>query len=234
MTGIVALITFASTSMQFEPLLWLRPDGRVTVDGRAIEPTLSPGTRRIRMQEGTAFDFDGKRSGVLLPDLPVFHLRDEITVSCWIYLRSYWNDGPGTQIFFRGDDRCGLDPYTLVVHSNGTAHFGVQDADQNCGSVSAEVPLFRWFHLMGTFSREKGRVDFYKDGIHVAFTTTSKAPFLDLDPAWTPGIGIGNVQNERGPHNQPLNGSIFDLRLYRNVLTPDQVGRFPALADPPR
>jgi hypothetical protein len=234
MTVFVALATLAALRPQAEPLLWLRPDGRITVEGKVVEPTFSPGTRRIRIREGTAFDFDGKRSGILLPDSPVFRLRDEITVSCWIYLRTYWNDGPGTQIFFRGDDRCGLDPYTLVVHADGTAHFGVQDADQNCGSVSTEVPLFRWVHLMGTFSRERGRVDFYRDGVHVAFTTTSKAPFLDLDPAWAPGIGIGNVQNEKGPHNQPLNGSLFDLRLYRQVLTPDQVAPFPGIADPPR
>lgn len=234
MTVFVALFALTSRPLQAEPILWLRPDGQITLGGRSVEPTFSPGTRRSRLRDGVAFDFGGKRSGLLLPDFPAFRLQDEITVSCWIYLRSYVNDGPGAQVLFRGDDRIGVDPYTLVIHGNGTACFGVQDVDQRGASVSTEVVLRRWTHLLGSFSRSTGRIDLYRDGVHVAFTTTSKSPFLDLDPGWAPGLGIGNVQNEKGVHNQPLDGMIFDLRLYDSVRTPNEVGPFPGLGvDPP-
>lgn len=221
--SILAAFMLAAQAQSPEPVLWLTPHGRITVMGKEIEPTFSPGTRTIKTPQGVVFDFDGRRSGINLPDERAFAITDSFTVSTWIYLRTYHNDGPGAQILFRGDDRSGLDPYSLVVHPNGTIHFSVQDAQDRGFHVSAEIPLAKWTHVLGSWDMETGKLRLWLNGENVAFATTTVHPFATLDKGWTPGLGIGNVQNEKGIHNQPMNGQLMDLRLMRGVWTPEDL-----------
>lgn len=218
-----AALMIASQAQAPEPLLWLTPEGRILVAGKEVAPTLSPGTRAIRTDRGIVYDFDGRRSGILLPDLRPLAVTDSFTVSTWIYLRSYVNDGPGAQILFRGDDRSGVDPYTLVVHPDGTINFSVQNADDRGFHITAEMPLQQWIYVMASWDSATGSMKMYFNGENVAYAKTSIRPFVALDKGWAPGIGIGNVQNEKGPHNQPINGQLSDLRLLRGVWTPDDL-----------
>jgi hypothetical protein len=64
----------------------------------------------------------------------------------------------------------------------------------------------------------------YVNGMRYDTLKTDKRPFSKLDPKYTPGVGVGNVQNNKGPHNQPFNGMIQDLRLYDKVVTPQYAG----------
>lgn len=221
--SIIAALIIASQAQAPEPVLWLQPNGQITIQGKAIKPTFSPGTRAIKTSRGVVYDFDGKRSGILIPDERALAITESFTVSTWLNLRNHWNDGPGAQILFRGDDRSGLDPYTLVVHPDGTVNFSVQDGQGRGFHVTAEMPLQKWTHVMASWDMETGRLTMWLDGENVAFATTSIHPFVTLDKGWSPGIGIGNVQNEKGPHNQPINGQLGDLRIYRGVWTPDQL-----------
>lgn len=206
-----------------DPVLWIRPTGEVAIAGRVIQPTLSPGTRAIRSQVGVAYDFDGKRSGMLIPDVRDLEITDSFTVCTWIYPRSYVNDGSGAQILFRGDDRNGVDPFTLVIHGDGTVNFSVQDAADRGFHITAELKLRRWTHVMANWDSITGRLMLFLNGEYVAFATTTVRPFGTLDPNWAPGVGIGNVQNEKGPHNQPFNGQLADLRVYRGVWSPSDL-----------
>ena len=218
-----------------QPALWLQPDGQVTVQGRAVNPIFSPGTRKINTGNGVAFDFDGKRSGILLGDIPALQITDSMTISVWLNLRSYVNDGPGAQILFRGDDRCGLDPYSLVIEGNQTVNFGVSEANGHGMKLTAEIALNKWTHVQSSFDAENHKLDLWINGEHVAFVKTSAAPFGFLDNGYTPGVSIGNVQNEKGPHNQPINGQIGDLRVYRGAFSPDDLGiRLGSWFEPPR
>ena len=61
------------------------------------------------------------------------------------------------------------------------------------------------------------------DRKEVASMLTTRRPFADLDPAFAPGVSVGNVQNDQGPHNQPLDGVVADLRLYATALTPADI-----------
>jgi hypothetical protein len=222
--GILGMIALASMHAQAAtPILWLSPNGNIEVAGKAVKARMTVGATRVRLSGGFAYDFNGTRGGILVADLPELRLTKSITVSLWINLRSYVNDGPGAQILFRGDDRCGVDPYTLVIHSDGTIHFGIQDGDDRGMSVGAEIPLNRWMHVLGSFNNETGELQLWVNHDRVAYSRTSRRPFANLDPAWAPGIGIGNVQNDAGPHNQPLNGIVADLRLYDQVYEPDAV-----------
>lgn len=220
-----------------EPMLWMRPDGAVTVQGQTIRAQFSPGTRRMNTPRGWGYDFSGPKSGILLPDLPELALSHSMTVAAWIRPRAYVTDGPGAQILFRGDDRSGLDPYDLVIHPDGTIWFAIQNDREQWAAVGAELPLGQWTHVCASYDESGGPTKrvlrMWIDGKLVAMSTTSRAPLSNLDKRWTPGLGIGNVQNDRGPHNQPFNGTLFDLRLYDVVLEPDETGYQGALGEPP-
>jgi len=231
--SVIAALVIAAQAQAPEPILWLQPTGQITINGKPAAHILSPGTRALKTSQGVVYDFDGKRSGVLIPDLRPLAITESFTVSTWINLRSYVNDGPGAQILFRGDDRIGRDPYSLVIHSNGTVNFGIQNAEGTGFHVSAEVPLQRWTHVLASWDMTMGKLMMWLDGKNVAFATTKIHPFAVLDQATAPGIGIGNVQNEKGPHNQPINGQLSDLRLLRGVWTPEDLGILGKSAIPP-
>lgn len=202
------------------PALWVRPDGRAMIDGVEAKPKKLGGTRLARMNGMVAYDFDGKRCGLHFGDAPALRLTGSMTVSTWLFLRSYVNDGPGAQVLFRGDDRNGLDPYFLAIHSDGTVNFAVSNENGGIRHVTAEIPLMKWSHVVANFDADSGRMEMWLDGELVGLAKTSVRPFALLNNDWAPGVSLGNVQNDKGPHNQPLNGMIADLRLYRGVFRP--------------
>jgi len=212
-----------ATQQEIPPVLWLSPRGELLVAGQPVRPKAN-GVVRTRALGGYAYSFAGPKSGILLGDLPPLRLTGSMTVATWINPRSYVDDGPGAQILFRGDDRSGLDPYTLVIHGDGTVNFGINDEHYQGMSVSAELPLNRWSHVAATFSDKTGELNLFLNGERVAYARTSKRPFATLDAGTAPGVSIGNVQNDQGPHNQPFHGMLADLRLYPGVLTPEQAG----------
>lgn len=146
-----------------------------------------------------------------------------MTISVWVNLRSYVNDGPGAQILFRGDDRNGLDPYTLSIGPTGIISFGIQDDQARGMAVGSEIPLRQWIHVLASFDARTGAEQLWLNRTPVAWAKTTRRPLEILDPGYAPGIGIGNVQNDHGPHNQPLNGMIADLRLYDRAYDVDMV-----------
>jgi len=64
---------------------------------------------------GQAFSFDGVRSRVSIPDSAAFRLTNSLSFEGWIRPASL---APGI-IFFRGDNRPGLDPYHMSVSTSG-------------------------------------------------------------------------------------------------------------------
>lgn len=210
-----------------KPLLWLRPDGAI-VSPSKVEARLLPGTKTVSTQHGIGFDFDGVSSAIEFGDAPAFRLTKSISVSTWIYLRSYVgmnNNSPGSQIVLRGDDRVGLDPYHFTVMADGQVAFSVENERGVGAFTRCPVPLHTWTHLLGSFDDRSGDLKIWVDGRLTASTTTTIRPFKRLDPASGPGFGIGNVQApERGYHSQPLNGILSDLRLYDCVVTPVDLG----------
>ncbi|HMS55442.1 MAG TPA: LamG domain-containing protein [Fimbriimonadaceae bacterium] len=226
--SIIAAATLLATSRQpiQTPVVWLHPEGQILVEGKAFSPRTSEGTKRVKTANGWGYDFDGVRSGLLFGDLPAAQLTQSLTVSTWLYLRSYVNDGPGAQILFRGDDRNGHDPFFLVIHGDGTINFAVQNEHDKGRHITAEFPLNRWVHVVATFNAESGRMRLFLNGDLMAMTITSLTPFAQLQSDYAPGFSIGNVQNNIGPHNQPINGIINDLRLYRGDLDLEEFGMF--------
>ena len=81
--NLLPLIAFAGMAQLPEPVLWLRTDGRITVEGAVVKPIFSPGTTVIKTRDGAAYDFSGPRSGILLGDVPALRLTESFTVSTW-------------------------------------------------------------------------------------------------------------------------------------------------------
>lgn len=216
-----------------QPTLWLNPNGQISIEGRSFKPRFTDGVRTYRTHLGTAYDFSGPRSGLHFGDLNQLKITGSMTVALWINPRSYVNDGPGAQILFRGDDRSGVDPYTLVIHNDGTINFGIQDEEHKGMKVSAELPLHRWSQVVANWDQETGFLRMWMNGECVAMARTSHLPFADLDSNHAPGVTVGNVQNDRGPHNQPFNGVVVDLRLYKGAWTPEDLGLIGRFIDPP-
>lgn len=208
-----------------EPVLWLHPKGQLLVEGKPAPGRLTAGARTAKTPYGLGLDLNGTRGGLLLADRPAFGLTGSLTVSTWLYLRSYVNDGPGSQVLFRGDDRSGLDAYSLAILSDGTVQFGVGDREGLGADVRAEIPLQTWVRVTASLDGNSGELRLWLDDRLVATRVTSRRAVADLDGAWAPGLGVGNVQNDAGPHNQPLNGMLADLRLYGAVVEPSELGR---------
>jgi hypothetical protein len=124
------------------------------------------------------------------------------------------------QILFRGDDRGGLDPYSLTL-LNGKF---LLNAYSTTSAINVVTPVVvgEWVHIVGTLDVERSRISIYKNGVLAAENETIIRPFTDLDPRQFPGIGIGNVQHP-GPHNQPFMGVLDELQLYNRALTPEEV-----------
>ncbi len=221
-------------------MLWLDPKGVLRVGGKVVEGRVSDGARAVRTPLGIGLDVAG-RGGLTLGDLLPLRLGGSLTIATWVYLRSVPGEGGQAQILFRGDDRPALDPYSLCVRpgrtdrnggplegtTGGTLAFRIDGTDGGNTTLEAEIPLKRWVRITAAFDAATGEMRIWRGSELVASRTTVRRLFTELDPKSAPGVGIGNVQNESGPHHQPLDGTLVDLRLYGSALDPGEAGYAP-------
>ena len=213
-----------TTTLAGAPVLWLDPRGSLLVDGVPVRGRMTPGAEMVRTPLGLGLDLSGRRGGLLLGDLPALKLTGSLTISTWIYLRSHVSAGSAGQILFRGDDRNANDPYHLTILPTGMVQFGIDSADGSRPGVETEIPTKRWVHVTATFDAEEQELRLWLGDRLKATRATEKLPISGLDGKFAPGIGIGNVQNDRGPHNHPLDGLLVDLRLYASAIKPGEAG----------
>ena len=195
------------------------------LDGKVISPvevTWRDGSKIIPCPRGVAIEIKGD-SGWMVPDDPKFVITKALTISAWIKPEYYVTNGPAGQVLFRGDDRNGLDPYQMCLHSDGKIAFGVQDDKGKSASLECDVPLHLWTHVMGTYDAKEKELKLYINGKLFDQVEAKLSVLGFLDPKSHPGIGVGNIQWNGGPHNQPFHGVIADLRLYNVALTPKDV-----------
>ncbi|MGV3616826.1 MAG: LamG domain-containing protein [Fimbriimonas sp.] len=211
-------------SVALLPSLWLSPSGVLQGAG---SPRLAPGVQTERGPGGAVvYSFDGRQSGIAVPEIPRISRARCLTISAWVWPRQV-QAGPG-QIVFRGDDRDGLDPFQLVSWPDGTIHFGIGDPQSRGIDVSAPLTVGRWTHVTATFDDRKGKIGIYLDGKLTEEKTTDLRMLTDLEGSAAPGIGIGNIQNPLfSHHNQPFDGKLSDIRIYPFVVTPREAGYAP-------
>jgi hypothetical protein len=202
------------------------PDGLVswwTADNTAADlkglnnATLYNGTTYAAGKVQQAFSFDGLDDRAELGDPDSLKFTASMSIEGWILVRGYT---PGTQeaILFRGDGH-GLDPYQLTIWNDGKLTFKVTGTTGSA-SVAAPVPLGQLIHVAATLDDATGAMTLYENAAVVAQTVTTIRPVRDLDPAYNPGIGIGNSPSA---YNIPLNGLIDELSVYNRALTAGEV-----------
>jgi len=145
-------------------------------------------------------------------DHPDFALTKNMTVALWIKVNA---PGPQQQIFFRGDNRGGLDPYWIGV-TNDSIKFFIEGNGQM--TLVARYPgLKKWFHLAAVLDDVAGTINIYFDGELAASQKTNVRPFADLIADQQAGLGIGSLQTGGG---QFLSGAVDEILVDDDALTP--------------
>jgi hypothetical protein len=182
-----------------------------------------PGTRSL--------EFDGiTGQRVVVPDGPLVTLTQSLTLEAFVRARPLvpGTGGVGT-IVFRADNRPGLDPYLLGLSGGGNVlQFTIQNASNQTAMLTATIPYDEWLHVAGTLDDTTGAMKLYVNGAEVASTTTAIRPLGTLDPAWSPGLSIGN--DYTGQYGLVFNGKIDEVRISDDALSPDQFLPEPASA----
>ncbi len=185
--------------------------------------SLISGTTYAAGQVGQAFKFDGIDDRVQMADSPSLALTHSMTIEAWVKADAIPAAGQQGEILFRGDDRGGLDPYSLSLQPNGMLRFEVVSGP-GATNLWAPIPVGQFVHVVGTLDDATGQMNLYINGGLISQTVTTVRPFGALDPASNPGIGIGNHGGyPNTPHNFPFNGLIDDLKLYDEALSVEQV-----------
>ncbi len=169
--------------------------------------------------------FDGVDDRVLVPDDPAFALTGSLTLEAFIIIESY-SHMPHQQIVFRGDDRNSRDPYHLSITehdwNDGHLTMGIYGDSRSEVRSPDPLPLNELIHVAGTLDDTTGVQALYINGVMVASTVTDVRPFAELDPAWTPGLGIGSFQAGILHPDSIFKGNIAEVRISDVALTPDQ------------
>jgi hypothetical protein len=150
---------------------------------------------------------------VFVPESKAFQLTS-FTIGVWINIsENSW------YVFFRGDNRVGLDPYALAMDNNG--HIGIQiESATASDNLYAPISLHEWHQVTATLDGTRHDLRLYIDGLLVGEKRTSVVPLLALDPTQMPGLGIGNTQ---AGFDLPFLGAIDEVVLYDHALTPAEL-----------
>jgi RHS repeat-associated protein len=153
---------------------------------------------------------------ILISDCADFQLTNSLTIEGWV--RPH---GPGYVVFWRGDDRAGLDPYTLSMQNNNTILFSICNASNDTVSVQTPIPYNNWTYVAAVLDGSAGTITLYTNGVVAAATTTIVRPFAQLEPLDDPGVCIGNVGE--GGDNFPMYGDIDEIALYSRALSQAEI-----------
>jgi hypothetical protein len=170
---------------------------------------------------GQAFAFDPENypyanyTGIQIADQPAFVLTNSLTIEGWVRPR-----GNGYNIFWRGDNRPGMDPYVLGMSGS---NIGFWITDQNANTVGVQTPIsfYNWTHVAATLDGSSGNMSIYINGVLASQTNTAIRPFGALIPGDSPGVGIGNLND--GQNSFPFIGDIDEISLYRRALAVGEI-----------
>jgi|GEM_PF-1135958 len=199
---------------------WWKGDGS-TLDSLAANNGVNQNVAFSNGVVDRAYAFDpenlayGTYSGIQIADQPAYALTNSLTIEGWIRPR-----GDGYMIFWRGDQRPGLDPYSVSMQSSNTI-FAICDAGGNSVFVEAPMNYFAWTHLAATLDGSSGTLSIYTNGVLAVQTNTTIRPFGSLQAGQSPGVGIGNVND--GANNFPFLGDIDEISLYNRALSAGEI-----------
>jgi hypothetical protein len=140
---------------------------------------------------GRAFHFGTPSGRVFVPDAEDFVINGSFTAAGWVRIAEFPSeDGVGI-ICMRGDNRPGLDTWTLSTLPDQQVGFSITSEDDETARVMAPATQAQWLHLAGGFDAEAGRLALYLDGHLAAEKETALKPIWHQDRSQEAGIGLG-------------------------------------------
>jgi hypothetical protein len=137
---------------------WWTANGTAN-DFMGLNNATSYGLTYAAGEVGQAFNFDGTDDRAQIVDNASLQFTTSLTFEGWVNVRGFptgTNGDDHGEIFFRGDDRGGLDPYSLSVEPNGTLNFQVTDATNASASLAAPIATGQFIHVAGTLDNATG------------------------------------------------------------------------------
>ncbi|WP_224959437.1 OmpL47-type beta-barrel domain-containing protein [Geomonas subterranea] len=172
---------------------------------------------KIGAQSGS---FDGTNDYVAIRDADTLspQANGRISISAWVYLRSYPSAGQGrTPVIAKGD---GSYEYALYVYSNGNAGLSLWQLSggSHIEILGGAIPLNTWTHVAGVYdiSAQKKAV-VYVNGAEAASGTTTSGSVAN---------GPSPVHIAHRPDNaayQYLNALLDEVSIYNRALSEAEV-----------
>jgi hypothetical protein len=169
------------------------------------------------------FQSGGKNGVLFFTDQPQFALGGSFSIQATVKFESLPSNGtsPAGQLVFRGDDRNGLDNYSLNLGNDGYYTFCFNSADGQGFGIRTKATAGKWQTVLGVLDTHAREGRLYVDGFLVAQSAALVLPVIELVKDQNPGLSIGNVQNPLGGvHNQPFKGLIKDVKLWNGAVLP--------------
>jgi len=170
---------------------------------------------------GRAFHFTASRQRMHIEDAKDFVINGSFTLAGWVYVEEFPGQGGAGAICLRGDNRPGLDTWSISTQPDQRIAFGVDSEDNQDTTVFAPAKLGQWFHVAGVYDEHGRRLSLYLDGQLAAEKDDPVKPIWQLDPANEPGIGLGNTEGT--VHDFSFRGRIDEWAIYSRALSEDEI-----------
>lgn len=174
--------------------------------------------------------FAGKNGAIVYKDSEEYGFDESFSIYVEVFPQVLPRGGtsPAGQIVFRGDDRSGLDNYSLNLGEDGYFTFYFNSPDNQGAGVRVLARMNQWQRLLATFDAKSHMLKLYIDDFLMGQNSQPILPVTRMEKEFTPRFSIGNVQNPLGGnHNQPFHGGIRNVKLFNTAIFPDDADRTP-------
>lgn len=207
---------------------WWPADGSAQDMKGTAHGTLYNGASFVTGVQSQAFSLDGLDDRISAPDVPMLW-SNAFSIEAWVFIKSYFGsqDFGWGMIFFRGDDRNGLDSVFLATQQqDSTVYFHIENDQGMSANLLLPAPTNQWVHLLATFDAGRQRMELFLNGQLALARSTTVVPLQWLDSSFPGGIGIGNHSGFPGTaYNMSFNGFVDNLRVYSRALSAREARR---------
>lgn len=214
-------ISLAHASNEEPVRAWWRGEGNANDELQKYHGTTYNGVGFVTGKVGSAFFIDGNDDRVSLSDIPI-DWSSSFTIQTWLRIEDF--PGPASNfgwgmIFFRGDDRNGLDSCFLATQAGDRKLYFHIESETGSENLTLDIETNRWLHVTGAFDANSGSMKLFINGKLAAERSTTVRPLQELLISEN-AISIGNHSAYPGtPYNMPFHGAIDEIRVYSSALT---------------
>lgn len=172
-----------------------------------------------------AYAFNGTNSYIRLPGTAEFDQNGSISISAWVNPQLICGPGVGCLIVWRGDGQSAHDPYALYFNNNSVGIRKDVGTGTTINQALAPVDntyLNKWTHFAGTYDSATNTGKVYINGLLVKEEVFTSSAVKYATAGFLTNIGMATI----GVNNDPIGafkGSIDDVRIYKKVLTADDI-----------